>query len=173
LVRSSHSGSSDEKAALLLGVILIPSIAVVVYGSTREVALCVVAEGQERYEAPAEFLSGVLDLTLALSTSLVSLGAALLIGLHSNVRLTPAGATCLFVALVALAQSAGYGVWWKLHLANLWFNECYNQIASPHVQWVYQAHFALLIFGIVSIALLVGFLSLSQLAGTPKGEGDA
>lgn len=72
-------------------------------------------------------------------------------------------------ALIALAQSAGYGVLWKLQLANLWFNECYNLIASPDVQWLYQAHFVFLIGGIMAIAVLVAVLSLNNVKQPSEG----
>jgi hypothetical protein len=160
------------RAGLVLGGIALTSVLLAVFGATRDVSLCIVGEGQERYEKTAEFLNGVLDLSLTLSTSLVSLGAALLLGFHSNIRLTPLNATLLLLALAALAQSAGYGVWWKLQLADLWFNECFNQIGSPHFQWFYQAHFLFLMIGIFFVALLVGFLAWGRISIDPEGEGD-
>mgnify|MGYP001411116738 CR=1 FL=1 len=151
-----------SKLTCILGVIVVASVAYWFWGRWAEPLVCVVAEDEQRFGKTAEFLSGILDLTLALSTSLVSLGAALLIGLHSGIRLTEWTAAILLAALVALAQSAGYGVLWKLQLANLWFNECYNLIASPDVQWLYQSHFVFLIGGIVAIAVLVAALSLNN-----------
>lgn len=147
---------------LIITGMLIASVSLLAFVATRQVALCYVGEDYDRFERTAEFLIGVIDLTLALSTSLVGLGAALLIGLHPNIRLTPGSMLALLVGLLALAQSAAYGVWWKLQLANLWFNECYNQIASPHVQWKYQSHFGLMFVGIALLAVLVLILSLGR-----------
>jgi len=158
------------KLAAVLGVIILASGAYWIWGQSAEAVVCVVGEDEVRYEKTAEFLSGIVDLTLALSTSLVSLGAALLIGLHSGVRLTVTTSAVLLAALAALAQSAGYGVLWKLQLANLWFNECYNLIASPDVQWLYQSHFVFLIGGIAAIAILVAVLSLNNVR-KPLGGG--
>jgi hypothetical protein len=160
------------RVGFFIGAIALVSVLLAVFGATRDVALCIVGEGQERYEKTAEFLNGVLDLSLTLSTSLVSLGAALLLGFHSNIRLTPISAALLLLALVGLAQSAAYGIWWKLQLADLWFNECFNQIGSPHFQWFYQAHFLFLVTGIFFVALLVGFLSWGRISNNPEGEED-
>ncbi len=157
------------KVAYVLGFVVLASAAYWFWGSCTEPLVCVVGEEEGRYGKTAEFLSGIIDLTLALSTSLVSLGAALLIGLHSGIRLTAATAAVLLVALAALAQSAGYGVLWKLQLANLWFNECYNRIASPEVQWLYKSHFVFLFVGIAAIAILVSVISLKNV-NSPNGK---
>ncbi|MFN3628188.1 MAG: hypothetical protein ACK4S3_09975 [Parvibaculum sp.] len=158
-----------SKLFSVLCAIAVASIIYWFWGLWAEPLVCVVGEDEELFGKTAEFLSGILDLTLALSTSLVSLGAALLIGLHTGIRLTVWTAATLLAALIALAQSAGYGVLWKLQLANLWFNECYNLIASPDVQWLYQSHFVFLIGGIVAIAVLVAVLSLNNVKRPSEG----
>lgn len=158
--------------SLSLFIAVVVSIIFASYFLQSRVELCVVGFEQERYEKTAEFLSGVLDLSLALSTGLVSLGAALLIGLHTGITLTLRGIIILLMSLVAFAESAAYGIFWKIQLANIWFNECYNQIASPHVQDVYQAHFILLMVGILLVSVLIVNISFDRVIGNGNGGSD-
>jgi hypothetical protein len=111
-------------------------------------------------------LDGIVDLSIKLSTSLVGVGAALLIGMKSGLRLTFSIKIIIIIATLLLIQSALYAVWWRFGIAELWLNECLELVAHPRLDRRYQAHFYFFLAGLVSLgALVLGALFSEQVSG--------
>lgn len=122
-------------------------------------AVCVRGSIDERFEKTIAALDSTVDLGLTLSVSLVGLGAALLVGLTSDlapdVKLTRPMRALIFVAILLFAQSAMAGVWWRLGIASVWLNQCTNWITEPFLFGRYQADFIFFVAGLFALLILV------------------
>ena len=72
---------------------------------------CAPQESQDTYAKTIAALDGIVDLGLKLSTSLVGLGAAVLIGWKAGLNLTFPIKVIILAATLLLIQSALYAVW--------------------------------------------------------------
>ena len=130
-------------------------------------SVCTSDEPEEGYAKTVAALDRIVDLGLTLSTSLVGLGAAVLIGWKSGLKLTFPIKILILVATLLLVQSALYAVWWRFGIAELWLNGCIELIAQPKLGRRYYAHFYFFLTGLVSLGLLVitGLLSENAAGG--------
>ena len=119
--------------------------------------VCVPVEPGEvdRYQKAIAALDSIVDLSIKLSTALVGLGAAILIGLKSGVRLTPAVRSLILVSAICFLQSALYAVWWRMGVAELWLNECLALISEPRLTAKYAMHFYFFIAGLIALAIII------------------
>jgi hypothetical protein len=154
----------------------LPAIATIVsaitffFAWTTKQGSCAIEAGvDENLRATIETLNSVIELGLTLSTGLVGLGAALLIGIQGNLTITRSVITITFLSMMALAQSILYGVWWKIGIANLWFDGCLADVASPALQTRYLAHFYFMLAGMAFLGLLVMWASIQRLAQEGRG----
>jgi hypothetical protein len=99
---------------------------------------------------------------LKLSVSLVTGGAALLVGLKSGVRMTPWVRALLLVSIFLFGQSALSGVLWRLEISNAWFNQCLRLVADDKVQALFRASFWFFIAGLVVALGLIGVAALAR-----------
>src|SRR5262249_52868280 len=116
---------------------------------------CVRGNLAENYQKTISALDGTVDLGLKLSTTLVGFGAALLIGIKDSVRMTPTLRVLVLVSTLLFAQSALYGVWWRLGVAESWLNECLNLVTEPNLKQRYLAHFDFFLAGLISLGFVV------------------
>ncbi|MBC7312346.1 MAG: hypothetical protein H5U11_07605 [Rhizobium sp.] len=126
------------------------------------VGVCDTTVPNEQYQKTVEFLDSIVELGLTLATGLIGLCAALMIGLQGSVRLIPWNVTFLLASVVCLAQAILYGLWWKVGIANLWFNECWQRIDAGFLQYRYSNSFFLFMVGIVLFSILVGSIALQR-----------
>jgi hypothetical protein len=151
--------------SLLIGLICL-SVLAFVWVAAGSFKVCTPQQDVESYAKTIAALDGIVDLGLKLSTTLVGLGAALLIGWKSELKLTFAIRVIVLAATVFLIQSALYAVWWRFGIAELWLNDCLELIAEPMLGRRYQAHFYFFLAGLVSLGVLViGALFAEQAAG--------
>jgi hypothetical protein len=119
------------------------------------------------YAKTISALNEIVELGLRFSTTLVGLGAALLIGWRPGVQLTFPIKAIILIATLLLVQSALYAVWWRFGVAELWLNDCLELITEPALGRRFQAHFYFFLAGLVSLGVLViGALLSAQ----PSGE---
>jgi hypothetical protein len=116
---------------------------------------CVQGSITESLKETVKALDSTVDLGIKLSTTLVGLAAALLIGLKTGVRLTPTLRLLLFLCIILFTQSALYAVWWRLGIAEIWMNECLNLLAEPRILYRYWAHYYFMLAGLLSFGVLV------------------
>jgi hypothetical protein len=131
-------------------------------------SVCTPGEPAEGYAKTIAALDGIVDLGLKLSTTLVGLGAAVLIGWKSGLKLTFPVKILILVATLLLVQSALYAVWWRFGIAELWLNDCIELVAQPQLGRRYQAHFYFFLAGLVSMGALVIGALFSEHAGDDK-----
>lgn len=141
--------------ALILAAAGIISAAVYYWVLTSPSGVCIPGTVGDHHEKTVAALDATVDLGLKLSTSLVGLGAAALIGLKTGFRLTAATRLFLFMAILFFAQSALCGIWWRLEIANGWLNQCLNIVVHPRLQSRYQAHFSFFLLGLFTLGALV------------------
>src|SRR5262249_10102679 len=118
-------------------------------GATFVCAVDKPAEKQQ-FEKTIAAVDSIVDLGIKLSTTLVGLGAALLLGLKSGFRMTLPLRLVVLLATICFAQSALYAIWWRLGIAELWFNDCLNLVIHPRLQYRYLAHFYTFMAGLIS-----------------------
>ena len=143
---------------VILGLAALVSGATYFYVQTGATFVCVPTEEHaviERYAKAIAEMDEVVDLGLKLSTALSGLGAALLIGLKSGLRLNPIVRCCTFFATALFVQSALYAVWWRTGVAELWLNDCVGLISEPRLSYRFHAHFYFFVGGLISLGLVV------------------
>jgi hypothetical protein len=150
---------------ILVGLICLSGLAYF-WAAAGSFKVCTPQDSQDAYAKTIAALDGIVDLGLKLSTTLVGLGAALLIGWKSELKLTFAIRVIILVATLLLIQSALYAVWWRFGVAELWLNECLQLIDQPLLGRRYQAHFYFFFAGLLSLGVLViGALFAEQASG--------
>jgi hypothetical protein len=117
--------------------------------------VCTPQDSNENMVKTIAALDGIVDLSIKLSTSLVGLGAALLVGWKTGLKLTFPIKIIIIIAALLMVQSALYAVWWRFGVAELWLNECLELVAQPRLDRRYQAHFYFFLAGLVSLGALV------------------
>lgn len=141
---------------LIIGSIVgIVSIIAYVKAPGFHVGACNTDAAVDQFQKAVEFLDGIIQLGITLSTGLIGLGAALLLGLQGNLRPTPWTIAVLSGAMLCLAQAVLYGIWWKSGIANLWFNSCWEKIDADFLQYRYSTSFEFFMAGIALIGVLV------------------
>lgn len=158
--------------ALILGTGATLSGAVYYWVLASPSGVCIPGTVGDHHEKTVTALDGTVDLGLKLSTSLVGLGAAALIGLKTGFRLTPATRLFLFIAILFFAQSALCGIWWRLEIANGWLNQCLNIVVHPKLQSRYQAHFAFFLLGLLTLGALVAVSAVRWTDKSLTGDRD-
>ncbi|MDX0060413.1 hypothetical protein GOC19_29110 [Sinorhizobium meliloti] len=147
-------------AALLVGVCAIYFF----YALSAGVGVCAVKEAPTTaQEKLVDFLNGIIELGMTLTTALMGLSAALLLGVQGELRITAGVLRLMILSNVLIAQSLLYGVLWKFRVANLWFNGCWDGVASPGLQRAYSGHFYALGLGFVAFAVLVVYIAILRM----------
>jgi hypothetical protein len=149
---------------------VVATSAIFINTSGLDVGICVVDGVTESQKTTVEFINGLVDLQMSLSTGIVALIIALLVGIQGNIRVTPTVAFVAFWSATSFGISILYGIWWKMHVANLWFNECLTLVGSKLVQAVNEWHFWYMIAGFVLIAGLVLVLTLQRISPSSDGR---
>jgi hypothetical protein len=132
--------------------------------------VCVEGSTGDSLQKTIAALDAIADLGLKLSTALIGFGAALLIGLKSGgMSLTFPVRIAVFISMLMFTQSALYAIWWRIRIANSWFNECLNTVTEPSMQRIYESHMILFATGVLSlIALFLVALAQKPNAATVK-----
>lgn len=146
---------------LLWGVIAVAAVASVGIflwvQSGSAFRVCVPTEGAAttQHQEAIKALDAVADVGIKLSTTLVGLGAAILLGFKSGLILTTSVRASILLATVSFLKSALYAVLWRMRVAELWINDCLSLIAEPRLQYRFTAHFGFFLAGLCFLALLV------------------
>ncbi|MCO6177463.1 hypothetical protein [Ciceribacter sp. RN22] len=151
------------------GVAIIIGGAIVIYSLWRfhvvppmHIGVCDPTVPNEQYQKTVELLDSIVQLGLTLATGLIGLCAALMIGLQGGLRMTPRNVTFLVGSVICLAQAIIYGIWWKMGVANLWFNECWEKIDADFLQYRYSNSYYFFMLGIALISILVVVTALQR-----------
>lgn len=121
----------------------------------RPLGVCPVEEPTDLQLKTIATLTDIVDLGLKLSTALVGFGAAALIGIKAELKLSRFMRVMIVVSVVLFAQSALYGVWWRFSIAQIYLIECLSMVTAPAVQLRFQAHVYLFMLGICAVGVLV------------------
>lgn len=116
---------------------------------------CPVGKFGEDQKGTIDNLDKVIDLSLKLSTALVGFGAAALIGLRQGLKLGAHVKLSIAVATILFAQSALYAVWWRIGIAETYYNQCFQLVTSPRLQLRFEWHVYFFMLGLFAIAVTV------------------
>lgn len=136
-------------------ILILFSCAIFVWNYIAPFGICVRGSLGTTLEKTISALDSITDLSLKLSTTLVGVGAGVLIGLKSGIALTRPIRHLLIVSALLFTQSALYSVWWRLGIANSWLNDCLNVITEAALQRRYEAQLLFFILGLISLGGLV------------------
>ncbi|MDE5457638.1 hypothetical protein GWE18_33465 [Bradyrhizobium sp. CSA112] len=131
------------------------SSAIFVFIWGRKFGVCPIVEVTDLQLKTIATLTDIVDLGLKLSTALVGFGAAALVGIKTEVKLSRFMRVMLVTSILFFAQSALYGVWWRFGIAQMYLNECLSLITASALQWRFQAHVYLFMFGMCAVGILV------------------
>lgn len=137
-------------------------------GSPFKVCIPTHGAATTQHEQAIKSLDAVADVGIKLATTLVGLGAAILLGFKSGLRLTTSIRAFVLIATLCFLQSALYAVLWRLRIAELWINDCLALVAEPRLQYRYNAHFALFLAGLFWLGVLVATAALTTNEGGEK-----
>jgi hypothetical protein len=157
----SESSMRTWPTILVLIISLVLSLSALAWVSLATFGACVSGDLNESYQKTITALDGIADLGLKVSTSLVGIGAALLIGLKTGVSLTGPVRTSLLVSMLSFTQSALYAVWWRFGIANSWLNKCLNLVVEDFMQRRYEMHLIFFLAGLFFLGLLVLFAAFA------------
>jgi hypothetical protein len=144
-----------------LGSATIVSAIALYWALNGDAGVCVKGETGDFLQKTATALDGTVELGLKLSTALIGGGVAILIGISSGVRMSTYSRTTLLVAMLLFGESALLGIWWRLGIANAWFNECLNLISSAAMQRMFNGTLYFFLAGL-AIALLTILMAAAQ-----------
>jgi hypothetical protein len=161
----------NRSAKIILFAAVIISLGVLLWVLLGAFGACVSGDTGESFQKTIAALDGIADLGLKLSTSLVGLGAALLIGLKSGLTLTAPVRASLIVSMLMFTQSALYAVWWRMGIATSWLNECLNLVVEEYMQRRYEAHLGFFLVGLFSLGVLV-LVAAQARREEPSSGGD-
>jgi hypothetical protein len=88
-----------------------------------------------RHQEAIKSLDAVADIGIKLSTTLVGLGAAILLGFKSGLTLTTPIRAFILLAIMCFLESALYAVLWRMRIAELWINDCLGLVVEPRLQY--------------------------------------
>ena len=142
-------------------ILLVISALVACWVASGSFKVCV-GEVDDQFQKTIGALDGVAELSVTLSTTLIGVGVALLIGLKTGLRLTFLTKIIIITAAFFLAQSAFYAVLWRWRVANLWLNKCLELITEPLLTRPYQAHVYFFMAGFVALFILVVVAAFSS-----------
>jgi hypothetical protein len=143
---------------LVIAATLVVSIAIYfLVESGSRFAVCVPTEGTatSQHGEAIKSLDAIADVGIKLSTTLVGLGAAILLGFKSGLNLTTSIRALILLATTCFAESALYAVLWRMRIAELWINDCLSLVSEPRLQYRFEAHFAFFLAGLGCLAVLV------------------
>jgi len=148
----------------------IASVLYLISNLSEKYGVCAIAaEPTTAQTKTVEFLNGMIELGLTLSTGLIALSAALLLGIQGPVKVTRGVLNVLCLSVFFLCQSVLYGFLWKFRVSKLWFNECWQKLDSTALQSVYTAHYVMLFSGILFFSLLVVWVALNRMQTAQDG----
>jgi len=144
-------------------------LSVVIYFLIDAGTLRPCAPGQDaladRFQKAISALDSIVDLGLKLSTTLVGVGAAALIGFESKLKLSPSSRIFLLLSIFCFIQSAFYAILWRLSVAEFWLNGCLNLISEPLPARQFVAHAYFFFGGLFWLAvLLIGATIAARIA---------
>jgi hypothetical protein len=143
---------------LVIAIAIVASIAIYFWvESGSPFKVCVPTQGAEttQHEQAIKTLDNVADVGIKLATTLVGVGAAILLGFKSGLKLTTSIRAFILLATVCFLESALYAILWRLRIAELWINDCLSLVAEPRLQYRYDAHFMFFLAGLMCIGILV------------------
>ncbi len=160
-------GVNVRALSIVIGVAVIASIVIFyLVESGSPFRVCVPTEGAAttQHEQAIKSLDAVADIGIKLSTTLVGIGAAILLGFKSGLTLTTSIRGSILLATMCFLESALYAVLWRMRIAELWINDCLGLVVEPRLQYRFTAHFAFFLAGLFFLA----FLLISATLTAPK-----
>ena len=118
---------------IVIGMAVIASIAIFYWvESGSPFRVCVPTEGAAttQHEQAIKSLDAVADIGIKLSTTLVGIGAAILLGFKSGLTLTTSIRGSILLATMCFLESALYAVLWRMRIAELWINDCLGLVVE-------------------------------------------
>lgn len=131
--------------------------------------VCTLGAAVERYKETVDFLSTTMELVLSLSTGILGLSAAILIGIQGNLKLTNASMLFILLSMINLSASVLCAILWNFQISNLWFNRCYELVGTMRIQALYQMHFYFFLIGVLLLAVVVALVGFERLKETASG----
>jgi hypothetical protein len=100
-------------------------------------------------------LDKIIDLGLTFSTTLAGLGAALIMGWKTGVKLTYPSRLIILSATLFFVQSALYAITWRFWISDLLRTQCYEWLQDDHLKRLFSMHMGFFFLGLASIGVLV------------------
>jgi hypothetical protein len=109
----------------------------------------------ESLKLAIEHYSGTVNQVLTLSTALVGLGGAVLLGMKDLTNLTKASRILILASTTSFAFSAYFALVWQSWLGWFLFNDCPTSISQPVMKVPFLADTYFFVIGLVLMAGVV------------------
>ncbi len=117
--------------------------------------VCEIGSTTEPLQKTVEALDATASYAISWSVTIIGASAAVLLGLKSGMRLTPWSKSLMLICAFLFGQAAATGLYWKLGVANSWFNRCLNLIYEPSMARAFDAMLYLMVAGVLCALALV------------------
>jgi hypothetical protein len=134
--------------------------------------VCVRGMSGDYFDKALTALDSNVELGIKLSVGIVGVGGALLLGLKSGIDMRRWMKAILVTALLCFTQSALFGAWWRLGVANGWLNECPNLVREPRMAEIYRSAFTMFILGLATLMVLLISVVATGVRRMPGETGD-
>lgn len=161
-----------DKRSIWIVIVVYSLASVAIYfwvesGSAFKVTVPTEGDATTQHEQAIKAMDGVADVGIKVATTLVGVGAAVLLGFKSGLKLTTPIRIFVLLATACFLQSALYAVLWRLRIAELWVNNSLDLLSAPRLTYRYQAHFLFFMAGLLCMGVLVANAALTW----PKDKG--
>ncbi|WP_244026224.1 hypothetical protein [Methylobacterium sp. J-090] len=134
--------------------------------------VCIRGMSGDYFDKALTALDSNVELGIKLSVGIVGVGGALLLGLKTGVEMPRWMKTIFVTALLCFTQSALFGAWWRLGVANGWLNECPNLVREPRMTEIYRSAFSMFILGLGTLMLMLFAVVATEVRRMPGETGD-
>jgi hypothetical protein len=151
-------------AKTVLATVLVLGFVAVAWCWTQRFAACEIGDFSESVKLGLNLTAESVKLLLSLSTGLIALGGAVMLGLRETPRLNAVDRVLMLASTCCFVFSAYFALLWQSWLAEAYYTSCPSLITQPVMKFPFIAHTYSFLSGLV----LIGLIILSATFGRPS-----
>lgn len=143
---------------------VITGLIVSAWSLSYDFSACAVEQYNEFVKLSLDHYSSTIDRLFTLSTALVALGSAVLLGLQQAPKIAGARRVIILASTSCFGFASYFALLWQSRLAQSLFLECPRLIADPQMQFPFQASTYFFLAGLILMAVVVSFVAFDALS---------
>jgi hypothetical protein len=150
------------QAALLAATIVYSAVLWIQIAAATFASCAIQKEAPEALQKLVATLDATITLGIQLSTTLVGVGAAALLGFKTGLMLTPTVRALLLSSILMFTQSALCASYWKYGVAQAWLISCLDLVATSYLNSRFVAQTYFFFAGLFLLGILVVFVAFAR-----------